>query len=142
MDDQVMCSIFLPEEIDVRLRQLSQQTGFSRSALIRMALSNLLSDIQEGKREVPKFIPRTDLPAMAIKPLSETQVSVLECKETCPYDRECANHESAGDFRTDDGLVPTLTKVEGGYHCDRNPKRTGGGAILSDGNQTNAWEVC
>lgn len=28
------------------------------------------------------------------------------CLETCPYSRTCANHDTAGDFRTEDGFTP------------------------------------
>jgi hypothetical protein len=32
----------------------------------------------------------------------------IECKEKCPYDRTCANHYTAGDFRSEDGFSPLL----------------------------------
>lgn len=34
----------------------------------------------------------------------------IDCLETnCPLKRECANHYTAGDFRSEDGLTPLLT---------------------------------
>lgn len=36
----------------------------------------------------------------------------------CPYQRECANHASAGDFRSEGGLVPELSMKNGEVHCD------------------------
>ena len=35
----------------------------------------------------------------------------------CPYQRECANHDSAGDFRTEGGFSPELTLKNGEVHC-------------------------
>lgn len=40
-------------------------------------------------------------------------VNGLNCaEENCPFNRECANHESAGDFRSEDGFTPQL-RLEG-----------------------------
>lgn len=37
--------------------------------------------------------------------------------ETCPYNRECANHVTAGDFRSEDGFTPLLIELHGEYFC-------------------------
>lgn len=43
----------------------------------------------------------------------------LICHEKeCKFRRECANHETAGDFRTDDGFSPELTLCNGEFYCD------------------------
>lgn len=35
-----------------------------------------------------------------------------ECQSaTCPFVRECAQHESAGDYRTEDGFSPEISSV-------------------------------
>jgi hypothetical protein len=46
--------------------------------------------------------------------------STLECKSlTCKYKKECAQHESAGDFRFEDGLAPKIRHDEAkGYYCE------------------------
>lgn len=68
-----------------------------------------------------------------IKPITPDRVTVLECfEEDCIFKHECANHVTAGDFRTEDGLVPDISLVEGVYHCSRDPVCTMRGAVLSD----------
>jgi hypothetical protein len=34
----------------------------------------------------------------------------LAASNTCPYTSTCANHNSAGDFRTEDGFTPNLSR--------------------------------
>ena len=36
----------------------------------------------------------------------------------CKFKRECANHTSAGDFRSEDGFSPILTLQRGNVKCD------------------------
>jgi hypothetical protein len=44
--------------------------------------------------------------------------NVIICKSyNCPYQRECANHFSAGDFRSEGGFSPELSMVNGEVHC-------------------------
>jgi hypothetical protein len=50
----------------------------------------------------------------------------------CVSTRECANHETAGDFRTEDGLTPDLRQVGGAWECSGNP-RDHDGAVLAGG---------
>lgn len=69
----------------------------------------------------------------AIPPVHVKCATVLECQEQdCPFNRECANHCTAGDFRTEDGLVPDIRKINDKYCCDRNPQPSFLGAVLSD----------
>lgn len=35
----------------------------------------------------------------------------------CPYRKSCANHYSAGDFRTEGGVSPRLTIIGNEIHC-------------------------
>lgn len=35
----------------------------------------------------------------------------------CKFSRECANHTTAGDFRTEDGFTPEITVVSGEVVC-------------------------
>jgi len=56
-----------------------------------------------------------------------------ECQATCPYSSECANHVTAGDFRTEGGDTPDLTKIEEDWWCSKAPKANGAGAVLTDG---------
>lgn len=57
-----------------------------------------------------------------------------ECQEdNCHYRRECANHQSAGDWRSEDGLTPDLKKnVDGEWECSQSPTDHSG-ARFSDG---------
>jgi hypothetical protein len=43
----------------------------------------------------------------------------LVCEnDDCHYRKECSNHQSAGDFRTDGGIQPKLVYVRGVLHCE------------------------
>jgi hypothetical protein len=43
----------------------------------------------------------------------------LVCEnDDCQYRYECANHQSAGDFRTDGGIQPRLMYIRGVLHCE------------------------
>lgn len=49
-------------------------------------------------------------------PLSNNKY--LNCEsDDCPFNRECANHETAGDFRSDSGFSPKVEKVGDDYIC-------------------------
>ena len=39
------------------------------------------------------------------------------CELNCWLSSQCANHDSAGDFRTEDGMTPDMIKVDGNYYC-------------------------
>ncbi len=44
--------------------------------------------------------------------------AAVQCLEDhCPWKRVCANHASAGDFRTEGGSRPILTLKNGVVHC-------------------------
>ena len=38
--------------------------------------------------------------------------------ENCVFKRECANHTTAGEFRSEDGFTPELYEKHGEYFCD------------------------
>ena len=45
--------------------------------------------------------------------------------KTCVFNRECANHETAGDYRSEDGFKPEIVEINGEYYCntaDQLPK--------------------
>lgn len=44
----------------------------------------------------------------------------------CPQKKECANHVTAGDFRSEDGFTPNLIKVEKQYYCDKKETKSSG----------------
>lgn len=44
--------------------------------------------------------------------------NVLFCIEDCPWDRVCANHTTAGDFRTEGGVRPLLSLKNGEVFCE------------------------
>lgn len=42
----------------------------------------------------------------------------IDClSETCKFKRECANHRTAGDFRSEDGFSPELVSKDGEIFC-------------------------
>lgn len=53
------------------------------------------------------------------------------CQAQCPFDRECANHISAGDYRTESGLTSDLHRVGKHWECSQCPTLNLG-AILID----------
>jgi len=53
--------------------------------------------------------------------------------DDCPHHKECANHTSAGDFRSLDGDTPALAMVGSKWLCTKCPEHSGRGAILTDG---------
>ncbi len=50
----------------------------------------------------------------------------------CAYKSKCANHTTAGDFRSEDGRTPDLARTPSGWSCSRSLTRRAG-AILTDG---------
>jgi hypothetical protein len=55
------------------------------------------------------------------------------CQETtCGFIGDCANHNSAGYFRVEDGLTPDIKHETNGWVCSRQPANHTG-AILVDG---------
>jgi hypothetical protein len=43
----------------------------------------------------------------------------IDClSKTCSFRKECANHESAGDYRSEDGFRPDLFEKNGEYFCN------------------------
>jgi hypothetical protein len=42
----------------------------------------------------------------------------IDCLEdSCPFMRECANHTTAGDYRSEDGFTPDLHREGGVFFC-------------------------
>jgi|694.fasta_scaffold04876_22 hypothetical protein len=47
----------------------------------------------------------------------------IDCLEgSCPFKKECANHETAGDFRSEDGFTPELYKEGEVFFCKTKNK--------------------
>lgn len=45
--------------------------------------------------------------------------SVLCHAKNCMYTRECAQHETAGDFRSEDGMTPDIVNIDGYVSCNK-----------------------
>lgn len=54
---------------------------------------------------------------MLIKATIWDQGGVILCEQNCVYHGSCANHESAGDFRSESGFTPELTLVGDQVDC-------------------------
>ena len=55
-----------------------------------------------------------------------------DCRmETCPFCRECANHCTAGDFRTEGGFTPQLTVEIEKVFCTGVAEDRGEGALTT-----------
>lgn len=48
----------------------------------------------------------------------ELYPAVICMQENCPWDRVCANHTTAGDFRSEGGSRPILVLRNGVVHCE------------------------
>lgn len=57
------------------------------------------------------------------------------CMVSCQYDGECANHYSAGDFRSDGGMQPKLYRLGNDVFC-RTAKME---PDLTEGMHRDAW---
>jgi hypothetical protein len=42
--------------------------------------------------------------------------AIICLEETCLYRKNCANHVSAGDFRSEDGFTPELNLKQGNVY--------------------------
>jgi hypothetical protein len=48
----------------------------------------------------------------------------IDClSKDCAFRKECANHETAGDYRSEDGFTPDLYEKNGGYFCNTFDER-------------------
>lgn len=63
---------------------------------------------------------RTELSERGMKITVEPKTcEAVQClEENCRWNRVCANHVSAGDFRTEGGSIPLLTLKNGEMFCD------------------------
>lgn len=41
----------------------------------------------------------------------------IDCNENCPFSRSCANHTTAGDYRTEGGFTPEVALIDGDIYC-------------------------
>ena len=56
---------------------------------------------------------------MKIKVEPQKRCKAIQCLEDgCLWRKVCANHVSAGDFRSEDGTMPFLRLIDGVVHCD------------------------
>lgn len=57
-----------------------------------------------------------------------------ECaSKNCPRRKECANHETDGDFRIEDGETPNLFLIEEEIFCDMTIKGEFGAKLFKNG---------
>lgn len=45
-------------------------------------------------------------------------IAIICNEKKCQYAKQCANHTSAGNFRTDDGMTPELSLKDGEVYCN------------------------
>lgn len=71
----------------------------------------------------------------------------LDCGEdSCLFVKTCAQHSSAGDFRSEGGMTPDLAWVNNQWYCSKKETDRDIGAILKKGNRflvlsDYLWEV-
>lgn len=54
------------------------------------------------------------------------------CDEECKYRKECAQHETAGFFRTEDGFTPELLIIGNLCYCDTKDRASLKGLSYED----------
>jgi len=101
-----------PDEIDVpitdKVKQLKGWKNFL--AAVRRNLHG------QQKIKVEMIGPKKEFP---------------ECQEeSCMHKRECANHKTAGDFRSEGGMTPHLSFVDGEWFCEKEDTEFQEGAML------------
>ena len=107
------------DQSKIRLRELA---GEINKCLRMLDLPEVPSD-----QEVP-----ADYDFVAQRKDAKQVIQVIICSLVCERSRECANHESAGDFRMQDGSAPFMIRQGSNFDCNR---RTGNGtgALLDNG---------
>jgi len=95
---------------------------YKKSPLYQKLDKALDQAIAERKKLEEKFQSLKEIKAEI------TPASVF-CKETCPNQGECAQHETAGDFRSEDGMTPTLILKDGKAYCTKKDTKERWGAL-------------
>lgn len=49
--------------------------------------------------------------------------------KNCMYARECAQHTTAGDFRSEDGMTPDIINIDGHISCNKKEIDKSGGMV-------------
>lgn len=97
---------------------VSDQDNDHENTLLRLRI--MISSLSEAKITVDNVIKQIENkqnPGVEIK-LKLYNAGGIDCLEKdCPLKHECANHETAGDFRNEDGLTPDLYIVDGHFFC-------------------------
>lgn len=55
----------------------------------------------------------------------------IGCKaDDCQQERECANHFTAGDFRSEDGMTPDLAVTTDAWYCTKKDSGVNDGCLI------------
>ena len=65
--------------------------------------------------------------------IEETNKTPICVSKTCWLNKECANHETAGDFRSEAGFTPNLQKKDNVWYCEQKETGSRGMLIWKDG---------
>lgn len=103
------------EEIEL-LRKVTSDLGFENPVGVSLQLKIANALLDSGYKQKIEQIPYKDNP-----PPNYVKIPVeifngggIDClSETCCYKKECANHTTAGDFRSENGFTPKLHLVSG-----------------------------
>ena len=96
---------FLNTEENYALTQLARLHGMTEEAILRRALYRYNNEVFGIGLE--HMFPH-DIPASKIVEMDEWFGCI---NDTCPLRTECAQHHSAGDYRSDGGIRPMLVKL-------------------------------
>lgn len=102
--------------IDLEIKYLKEQIESLKEYvdLFQGKLTARQQELWELEREA-KWKP---IPVMQNSGLAHlSKKCVCEIDHTCPLWQECANHVSAGDFRTEGGMTPALRIHNGVFEC-------------------------
>jgi hypothetical protein len=119
---------------------VSDQDDNHEETLTRLRI--MLSELDRAKHIANKMIEQIaekKSPGVEIK-IKLYDLGGIDCLEKdCPFKQDCANHETAGDFRNEDGFTPDLYVVDGNFFC-RSKKagkssETNCGALVFENNE-------
>ena len=68
-----------------------------------------------------------------VSPYDGGSPECLEEHTSCEYVKNCANHCTAGDYRSQDGDTPDLLKTGDEWFCSKKPSNDGLGVSMGDG---------
>lgn len=111
----------MDQEIRAGLRYLVSNRDYE--ALFQWMSLQDLDDLIKRASERRERLKREDLEKTAIYPIQtstgQTSSTPICLEQTCPWKKDCAQHDTSGDFRSEDGMTPNLACRNGQWFCSK-----------------------